>query len=95
MFYLLKGSENVPRVILRLLLIRMVIVVVIVEQIEANLLSPQIMGKKLDVHPLMIILLLITFGSFGGLLSMFLAVPAYAILKISHQRPRSRIPTLR
>jgi predicted PurR-regulated permease PerM len=64
------------------MLIKMVIVVVIVQQIEANFLSPQIMGKKLDVHPLTIILLLITVGSFGGLLAMFLAIPAYVILKI-------------
>ncbi|TXK76119.1 AI-2E family transporter [Paenibacillus sp. N3.4] len=64
------------------MLLKMIVVVVIVQQIESNFLSPQVMGKKLDVHPLSIILLLITVGNFGGLLGMFLAIPAYVILKI-------------
>jgi predicted PurR-regulated permease PerM len=40
------------------------------------------MGKRLDIHPLTIILLLIVAGSMGGLLGMLLAVPTYAILKV-------------
>ncbi|GGD98461.1 AI-2E family transporter [Paenibacillus nasutitermitis] len=64
------------------MLLKMVIVVVIAQQIENNFLSPQVMGKKLDVHPLTIILLLITVGAFGGLLGMFLTVPLYVLLKI-------------
>lgn len=57
------------------------IVVLIVQQIDGNFLSPLIIGKRLNTHPLTIILLLIGAGSFGGILGMILAVPTYAVLK--------------
>lgn len=58
-----------------------VIVVVVVQQIDGNLVSPLIIGKRLNTHPLTIILLLLGAGSFGGVLGMILAVPTYAVLK--------------
>ncbi|AVM07529.1 AI-2E family transporter [Bacillus velezensis] len=58
-----------------------VIVVVVVQQLDGNLLSPLVIGKRLNTHPLTIILLLIGAGSFGGILAMILAVPVYAVLK--------------
>jgi predicted PurR-regulated permease PerM len=64
------------------MLIKVIIVVLVAQQIEANFLSPQIMGKKLDMHPLTIILLLIGVGSLSGLLGMFIAIPTYAVLKV-------------
>ncbi|MDR0136247.1 AI-2E family transporter [Metabacillus idriensis] len=64
------------------MVIQVLIVVVVVQQIDGNVTSPLIMGKRLDIHPLTIILLLIVAGSMGGLLGMLLAVPTYAILKV-------------
>jgi Predicted permease len=58
-----------------------IIVVVIVQQLDGNLLSPLVIGKRLNTHPLTIILLLIGAGSFGGILGMILAVPVYAVVK--------------
>jgi predicted PurR-regulated permease PerM len=58
-----------------------VIVVLVVQQIDGNFLSPLIIGKRLNTHPLTIILLLIGAGSFGGIVGMILAVPTYAVLK--------------
>jgi predicted PurR-regulated permease PerM len=40
------------------------------------------MGKKLDIHPLTIISILLVAGSLGGLLGLILAVPVYAVLKV-------------
>ncbi|MGG3799257.1 AI-2E family transporter [Metabacillus fastidiosus] len=57
------------------------LVVTIVQQIDGNFLSPLIIGKRLNTHPLTIILLLIGAGSFGGIFGMILAVPTYAMLK--------------
>lgn len=57
------------------------IVVVVVQQIDGNLVSPLIIGKRLNTHPLTIILLLLGAGSFGGVLGMILAVPCYALAK--------------
>lgn len=64
------------------MVIQVLIVVIIVQQIDGNVSSPLIMGKRLDIHPLTIILLLIVAGSMGGLLGMLLAVPTYAILRV-------------
>ncbi|MFY0761874.1 AI-2E family transporter [Metabacillus dongyingensis] len=57
------------------------VAVTVVQQIDGNILSPLIIGKRLNTHPLTIILLLIGAGSFGGILGMILAVPTYAVLK--------------
>ncbi|MBS2970344.1 AI-2E family transporter [Metabacillus sp. KIGAM252] len=57
------------------------LVVLVVQQIDGNLLSPLIIGKRINTHPLTIILLMIGAGSFGGIIGMILAVPTYAVLK--------------
>ncbi|WP_456274476.1 AI-2E family transporter [Bacillus sp. AK031] len=59
-----------------------IIVILVVQQIEGNLISPQVMGRKLDIHPLTIILLLVAAGQFAGFLGLLLAVPTYAIAKV-------------
>jgi predicted PurR-regulated permease PerM len=59
-----------------------ILIIVIVQQIDSNLISPYIMGKSLNIHPLTIILLLLFAGNFAGVLGMILAVPTYAIAKV-------------
>ncbi|WP_062047977.1 AI-2E family transporter [Bacillus sp. JCM 19034] len=59
-----------------------IIVVVVVQQIESNLISPQVMGRKLDIHPLTIILLLLVAARFAGFFGLLLAVPTYAVGKV-------------
>jgi len=58
------------------------IVTVIAQQIEGNLISPKILGKGLNIHPLTIILLLLVVGTLVGPLGLILAVPLYAVSKI-------------
>lgn len=58
-----------------------IVAVIVAQQIESNLISPQVMGKKLDIHPLTIIFILLVAGSFGGLLGLIMAVPTYAVGK--------------
>ena len=62
-----------------------IIVVVIVQQIESNFISPLVMGKKLNMHPLTIIFVLLIGGQFAGLLGLLLAVPTYALIKSNCQ----------
>jgi predicted PurR-regulated permease PerM len=64
------------------MIVKVLIVIVVVQQFESNFISPQIMGKKLAVHPLTIILLLIVAGRFAGIIGMLLAVPTYAVCKV-------------
>ncbi|MBO9606096.1 MAG: AI-2E family transporter [Paenibacillaceae bacterium] len=77
----------IPSVVVALIdspamVIKVIVVVVIAQQIENNFISPQVMGKKLAIHPLTIILLLIAVGSLTGLLGMFVAIPTYAVIKV-------------
>jgi predicted PurR-regulated permease PerM len=78
---------TIPAVIVGLLnspfmALLVVLAVVVVQQIESNLISPQVMGRKLSIHPLTIIFLLLVAGRFAGLLGLLLAVPTYAVGKV-------------
>lgn len=57
------------------------IVVLIIQQLEGNLISPNIIGKTLDIHPLTIIVILLVAGNLVGVLGMIMAVPTYAVIK--------------
>ncbi|MFB9331006.1 AI-2E family transporter [Paenibacillus aurantiacus] len=58
------------------------VVTVAAQQIEGNLLSPLIYGKRMDVHPLTTILLLLVAGEIAGILGIVLCIPFYMIVKI-------------
>lgn len=62
-------------------LIPVIIVVLIVQQIDGNVIYPNIIGKTLQIHPLTIILLLLAAGHITGIAGMILCVPAYAVVK--------------
>ncbi|MEX2461228.1 MAG: AI-2E family transporter [Paenibacillaceae bacterium] len=56
--------------------------VFICQQIQDNVLSPFIFGKKLDIHPFTTIIILLIAGSLAGIMGMLLALPVYMIVKI-------------
>ena len=60
----------------------MTIVVVILQQIDANIINPKIVGNSLKLSPILIIFAVTVGGAYFGILGMFLAVPVIAILKI-------------
>ena len=62
--------------------ILVIIVCVVVQQIDGNLIYPNVIGKSLDIHPLTIIIILLVAGNLAGLLGMLLAVPVYAVVKV-------------
>jgi predicted PurR-regulated permease PerM len=64
------------------LLLKMLVVWTIVQLIEGKLISPQIMGKTMHVHPITIIFVILTAGNLFGIMGIILAVPGYAILKV-------------
>lgn len=65
-----------------MMVLKTAIVFIIVQQCEANLLSPQIIGQRLNIHPLTIILLLLAAGFLYGLPGLILATPLYALGKV-------------
>ena len=60
----------------------MLIVIVILQQIDANIINPKIVGKSLKISPLLVIFAVTIGGAYFGILGMFLAVPVIAVLKI-------------
>ncbi len=54
----------------------------VVQQIESNLITPNVIGGKLGLHPLVIVFVLLAGGKLAGIWGMLLAVPLAAILKI-------------
>ncbi|QBP17873.1 AI-2E family transporter [Acetilactobacillus jinshanensis] len=58
-----------------------IVVVIIVQQIDGNLIYPNVIGKTLQIHPLTIIIILLAAGHIAGLIGMILAIPLYAVVK--------------
>ena len=62
--------------------ILMLIVVIILQQIDANIINPKIVGNSLKLSPILIIIAVTIGGAYFGVIGMFLSVPVIAILKI-------------
>ena len=60
----------------------MAIVVIILQQIDANLINPRITSSSLKVSPLLIMFAVTVGGAYGGVLGMFLAAPLFTLLKV-------------
>ncbi|PZE22265.1 AI-2E family transporter [Paenibacillus xerothermodurans] len=58
------------------------VVIIVAQQVEETLLSPHIYGKKLDIHPLTTVIILLVAGDMGGILGLILAIPVYMVIKI-------------
>lgn len=66
--------------------LKMVLLVAIVNMscqvLEGNVVSPQVVGRTLHIHPLAIIFALLVGGEVAGIVGMILAVPIFAALKV-------------
>lgn len=77
----------VPAVIVALLkspalALKTALAFLIIQQVESNLIAPQILGKSLGLHPVLVILALLIGGQFFGILGMVAAVPVLAVSRI-------------
>lgn len=54
----------------------------ICQLLEGNIISPQVVGRSLHMHPLMIIFALLVGGQVAGVAGLILAVPLFAVLKV-------------
>ena len=60
----------------------MVIVVIILQQIDANIINPKILGNSLKISPLLVIFAVPVGGAYFGFWGMFLSVPIVAVIKL-------------
>ena len=65
-----------------LMVIKVLIVILVVQQMESLFISPRVMGDKLSIHPVTIVLLILVAGNLAGFLGLILAIPAYAVAKV-------------
>ena len=55
---------------------------VVIQQLENNFLVPRIIGRSLNLHPLVVIIGVIAGASLAGILGMFVAAPFLATLRV-------------
>ena len=59
-----------------------ILVIFICQQLENNIYQPIIMGKTMKLHPITIMIGLLLFGHFLGILGMIIATPVIATIKV-------------
>lgn len=59
-----------------------VIILIGIQQIDANLIYPKVVGSQTGLHPLFVLLSVAFAAHFGGIIGMLLAVPAAGILRV-------------
>ena len=60
----------------------MLVLVIILQQLDANIINPKIIGNALKLSPILVIFSVTIAGAYFGVLGMFLAVPVIALIKI-------------
>ncbi|MCU7357729.1 MULTISPECIES: AI-2E family transporter [Enterococcus] len=64
------------------MLVKVLVVFVIEQTIEGRLISPLVLGNELSVHPVTILLVLLTSGKLFGVVGVILGIPVYAAAKV-------------
>lgn len=64
------------------MIFKIVVIAVIVQQVEGNLITPNIMKSKLNIHPLLVIIIIIASVNVFGILGAFIGVPLYLIVNV-------------
>lgn len=59
-----------------------VVVLIILQQLDANLIQPKLLAGSLNIHPVWVITGIVLGGGLFGVLGIFLAVPVFALLRI-------------
>lgn len=63
-------------------LVQVIIVLAVEQFIEGRFVSPQILGNSLDIHPLVILFILLVSGSLFGFMGLVFGVPGFAVLRV-------------
>lgn len=58
------------------------IVLIVLQQIDANIINPKIIGDALEISKILIIFAVTVAGAYFGVLGMFLGVPVIAVIKM-------------
>lgn len=61
--------------------ILVIVLILIIQIVEGNIIHPLIMSKSINIHPVTVIISLLIFGYFFGIIGMIVATPVVAITK--------------
>lgn len=64
------------------MLLKVLLVFVVEQTIEGRVISPQILGSNLAIHPVTILVVLLTAGNLFGIVGFVLGIPGYAVVKV-------------
>ena len=64
------------------MLVKVLIVFALEQTIEGRLISPLVLGNQLAIHPVTILLVLLTSGKLFGIIGVILGIPVYAAAKV-------------
>lgn len=65
------------------LAVLIIVLITIVQSIEANIIKPYITSKSVDIHPITTILVVLVGGALYGMGGAFVAIPVYIAIKLS------------
>lgn len=65
-----------------IMLVKVLIVFALEQTIEGRLISPLVLGNQLSIHPVTILLVLLTSGKLFGVIGVILGIPVYAAAKV-------------
>jgi len=58
------------------------LITIIIQQVDANVINPRILGTSLNLSPILVIFAVTAGGKYFGVLGMFLGVPVMALIKL-------------
>lgn len=64
------------------MVVKVLIVLIITQQLEGNVIRPKIMGNRLEIHPMVIIFIVVIAVTLFGFIGAFFAIPFYAMVRI-------------
>ena len=63
-----------------------IVILGIIQVIDGNVINPRLLSNAIHIHPLFVIVCVLTGGAIGGLVGMLISVPAGALLKKEFER---------
>lgn len=73
-------------------LLYVLLIVLVVQQIEGNFVTPNVQGRFLDIQPLSIVIGIVVFGALFGVVGMIFAAPLSATLKVALRYLNGKMP---
>lgn len=64
------------------LAIKVIVLSIVVQQLEGNLITPNLMGTRLNIHPFIIMIVVIVSINLLGLFGAFIGIPLYLVISI-------------